>query len=69
MPFTFKPLWHLLIEKEMNKTELREALGLSSATLAKMSKDEYVSMEVLDKVCSYFNVQPNKIIEWKEMKK
>lgn len=63
MGFSFKPLWHLLLEKDMTKTQLREELGLSSSTLAKMGKDEYVSMEVLDKICTRFGVQPNDIIE------
>lgn len=66
MPFSYKPLWRLLLEKEMTKTQMREQIGLSSATLAKMSKDQYVSMEILDKLCTHFKVQPNDIIEWKE---
>ena len=65
MPFSFKPLWRLLQEKEMNKTQFRAELGISPATLAKMSKGEYISLEILDKICSHFNVQPNDIIEHK----
>lgn len=65
--FTYKPLWHLLLEHDMNKTQLREELGLSSATLAKLSKDEYVSMEVLDKICTRFGVQLNQVAEHKIM--
>ncbi len=65
MGFSYKPLWHLLVEHGMTKTQLREELCLSSATLAKLGKDEYVSMEVLDKICGYFKVQPNDIIEHK----
>lgn len=63
--FAFKPLWHLLLEHEMNKTEFREKLGLSSATLAKLGKDEYVSLEVIDKICTHFGVQPNEVMEHK----
>jgi DNA-binding Xre family transcriptional regulator len=66
MAFSYKPLWRLLLEKDLNKTEMREKLGISPATLAKMGKDEYISMEILDKVCTHFEVQPNQIIEWKE---
>jgi putative transcriptional regulator len=65
MSFTYKPLWKLLIEKDLNKTALKEATGISAATLAKMGKDEYISMEILDKLCTHFSVQPNDIIEWK----
>lgn len=63
MGFSYKPLWRLLIDKEMSKSNYREALGLSSATLAKMGKGEYVSMEVLDKTCNYFNVPLDQIVE------
>lgn len=66
MSFSYKPLWRLLLEKDLNKTEMREKLGISPATLAKMGKDEYISMEILDKVCTHFEVQPNQVIEWKE---
>jgi DNA-binding Xre family transcriptional regulator len=66
MSFSYKPLWRLLLEQDLNKTEMREKLGISPATLAKMGKDEYVSMEILDKVCTHFEVQPNQVIEWKE---
>lgn len=65
MAFSFKPLWHLLLERDMKKTEFREALGLSSSTLAKLGKDEHVSMEVLDKICTYFDVQIGQIMEHK----
>jgi putative transcriptional regulator len=63
MSFSFKPLWRLLVDKDMSKTEYREALGLSSATLAKMGKGEYVSMEVLDKTCNHFGVPLHDIVE------
>ena len=41
--FSYKPLLKLLIDKDMTKTQLREQLGISMATLAKISKDEYIS--------------------------
>ncbi|MCA0754931.1 helix-turn-helix transcriptional regulator [Paenibacillus sp. N4] len=66
MSFSFKPLWMRLVQEDMTKEQLRIELGLSSATIAKMGKGEYVSMEVLDKLCSRFNVQPNDIIEHKK---
>ncbi|GIO09653.1 transcriptional regulator [Brevibacillus reuszeri] len=66
MPFSYKPLWHLILEKDMKKTDLLNEPGLSTSTLAKLGKDEYVSLEVIDKLCSHFGVQPNKIMEWKE---
>ena len=39
---SYKPLFRLLLEKDMTKTQLREAVGFSSANLAKISKGEYI---------------------------
>ncbi|MGE7616095.1 helix-turn-helix domain-containing protein [Paenibacillus sp. NPDC101420] len=63
MPFSYKPLWVLLAKNEMKKQDLRDALGLGPSTIAKMGKGENISLEVLDKLCSHFGVQPNDIIE------
>ncbi|QDX93248.1 XRE family transcriptional regulator [Brevibacillus laterosporus] len=63
MGFTYKPLWKMMIDKDMKKKDLREILGFHSITVAKMGRDEYVSMEVLDKLCNYFGVSIEEIIE------
>ena len=52
---SYKPLFRLLLEKDMTKTQLREAVGFSSATLAKMSKSEYISLETIENICKYLN--------------
>jgi DNA-binding Xre family transcriptional regulator len=62
--FSFNPLWKLLIDKGMTREELRSNLGLSPSTMAKMSKGEYVSLEVLHRMCSYFNCQPGDLFEY-----
>ena len=51
MAVSYDGLWKLLIDKKLKKTELSEKLNISSATMAKMSKGENVSMEVLQKIC------------------
>lgn len=51
MSFSYNPLWKLLIDKGYKKTDLRALTGISTATLAKLSKNENVNMEVLDKLC------------------
>ena len=51
MPFSYNKLWKLLIDKNMNKVALRDAIGITPATLSKMSKNQTVSMDVLAKVC------------------
>ena len=50
----------------MNKTQLREATGMSMNTLAKISKNEYVSMATLDNICKYFHCKIEDVIEFVE---
>ncbi|EOA3905990.1 helix-turn-helix domain-containing protein [Bacillus cytotoxicus] len=61
---SYKPLLKLMIDKNTNKTVLRNALGFSSSTMAKLNKNEYVSLSVIDKLCAYFNCQPSDLIEY-----
>ena len=63
---SYKPLFRLLFEKNMTKTQLREAVGFSSTTLAKMSKNEYISMSTLDNICKYFHCKIEDVIEFIE---
>ena len=64
--FSYKPLLRLLVEKDITKTQLREATGMSMNTLAKISKNEYVSMSTLDSICKYFHCKIEDIIEFIE---
>jgi putative transcriptional regulator len=64
MSFSFNPLWKLLIDKRMTRESLRVALKLSPTTMAKMSKGGNITLEVLHKICEYFDVQLNEIIEY-----
>lgn len=52
MGVSYNKLFKLMIDKKMKKTDLAKQAGFTSNTLAKLSKDEYVSMEVLVKICS-----------------
>ncbi|NFH40663.1 helix-turn-helix domain-containing protein [Clostridium sporogenes] len=61
---SYKPLFRLLLERDMSKTQLREAVGFSTATLAKMSKNEYISMETLENICIYLNCNIENVIEF-----
>ena len=51
MPISYDKLWRLLIDKKMNRTDLKDAAGISFNVLAKMGKNEFVSMESLLKIC------------------
>lgn len=51
MAVSYDNLWKLLIDKKLKRTELIEICGISSNVLAKLGKDEPVSMESLEKIC------------------
>lgn len=63
MTFEYKPLFKTMIDREVTREELKKELQLSSATMAKLTKGEYVSMAVLDKLCSYLNCEIEDIIQ------
>lgn len=69
MPFSYNKLWKILIDKKMTKVELTKAIGISSSTMAKMGKDENVSLEVIDKICAYLNCDINDILEYSASQK
>ena len=49
---SYAPLMATLHKKKISKSELQKSIGTSSATIAKISKDEYVSMKVIDDICN-----------------
>lgn len=51
MKINYNGLWKLLIDKNMNKKDLQEKVGIAPATIAKMGKGEFVSMEILYRIC------------------
>lgn len=65
MSFTFDPLWKTLIDKKMNKEDLKKLTNISPSTIAKMSKNEYVALRVIDDICKVLNVESiSEIIEF-----
>ena len=64
MPFSYNKLWKLLIDKKMTKSDLTKAVGISSSTMAKMGKDENVSLEVIDKICALLDCDINDVLEY-----
>ena len=60
---SYKKLFKLLIDRKMKKKDLQQIAGLSPASVTKLAKDEYVSMEVIVKVCSALQVDIGDIME------
>ena len=59
----YKPLWKMLIDKDMTKSELREVTSISRSTMAKMVNNEYVAMNVLVRICIALNCSIDNIVE------
>ncbi len=64
MAANYAKLWKLLIDKNINKTTLREISGISTGTLAKLGKNDYVSTEVLEKICKALHCDIGDVIEF-----
>ena len=63
MKLSYNKLWKLLIDKGMTKTEMRLKADISTTTLAKMGKNETVSMEVLLRICKVLKCDISDIME------
>lgn len=63
MAISYNRLWKLLIDKGMTKTQLREKANISTVTLAKLGKNETVSMEVLLRICEELDCGLEDIVE------
>lgn len=63
MKMSYKKLWKLLIDKDMKKTDLWKAAGISSSSLAKLGKDENVTTDVLLRICKALDCELDDIAE------
>ena len=66
MGVSYNKLFKLLIDKQMKKTELIKLADISSSTLAKLSKNETVSMEVILRLCQVLKCDIGDIVEISE---
>lgn len=64
MRMSYNKLWKLLIDKGMKKSDLRKNAGISSSSLAKLTKGENVTTEVLVKICNELNCDVADIMEF-----
>ena len=63
MAVSYNRLWKLLIDKGMTKTEMRKAAGISTKVLAKMGKNETVSMDTLARIAAVMECGLDDIVE------
>ena len=64
MSISYNGLWKLLIDKNLKKVDLTERLEISSSTIAKMTKNEAVSLRVLEKICRELDCDFGDIIHY-----
>ncbi|MCC5912693.1 MAG: helix-turn-helix transcriptional regulator [Clostridiaceae bacterium] len=64
MAYSYNKLWKLLIDKSMNKVNLRDKAGLSTTTLARLGKNEVVSLDALGKICRVLECNIGDIIDY-----
>ena len=63
MLVSYNKLWHLLIDKKMNKNDLRKASGVSTTTMAKLTKGQSVTTDILLKICGVLDCDFADIME------
>lgn len=64
MAINYNGLWHILIDKHMTKEQLKNAAGISSSTMTKISKGESVTLNTINAICNVLQCQPGEILEW-----
>lgn len=68
MKVCYDKLWKILIDKKMKRTDLIRKANISSNVLARMGKEEPVSLESIGKICSLFGCSVDEILEFKSPK-
>ena len=63
MHISYKKLWKLLIDKDLKKKDLCEMAGISSASMAKLGKNENISTSILLRICQALDCDTSEIIE------
>lgn len=66
MVYSYNRLWKILIDKKITKTEMRKHAGITTNMLAKMGKNEPVSIETLAKICTALGCGIDDIVEFQE---
>lgn len=67
--FSFNPLWKLLIDRNLKKRQLQEMSDVSPASIAKMGRNENVTIEVLLRICEALDCNIEDIMERVPVKK
>lgn len=64
MSFTYNKLWKLIVDKKLNKTQLRDKASITNSSLSRLSKNQNVSMDVLNRICTTLECDISDIVEY-----
>lgn len=64
MSISYKKLWKVLVDRNMNKTELRNQAKISTNAIAKMGKNGPVSMDTMDKICKVLHCNIGDVMDF-----
>ena len=63
MKISYNKLWHLMLDKNMKKADLKRLTGISTATIAKLDKGRNVTTDILVRICEALDCELNDIME------
>ena len=64
MTRSYKKLWHILLDRDISRSQLRKMAGISTNALAKLGKNESLPLETLEKVCAALGCALDDILEY-----
>ena len=66
MRISYKKLWHVLLDKNMTKQDLRKVTGISTTTVQKLTKNESVGIDIILRICEKLSLKINDVVEFVE---
>lgn len=66
MKISYKKLWHVLLDKNMTKQDLRKVTGISTTTMQKLTKNESVGIDIILRICEKLNLQITDVVDFIE---
>lgn len=66
MKISCKKLWHVLLDKNMTKQDLRKVTGISTTTVQKLTKNDSVGIDIILRICEKLNLQIDDVVEFVE---
>ena len=66
MKLSYNGLWKILIDNNMQKKDLINKVGISSTTIAKMGRGEKVSLDVIERICAFFDCNVGDVLSFEK---